>query len=95
MTGAPKSWTGQKGTEALISWIKTDLRYRTLTLLTKPQMRVIADEKQFNIPNSLKTEEYRGRLGNALSGDCSGYVPKDTLELGLAKAMISASFIKV
>ena len=52
--GAPKSWTGQKGREALISWIKTDPRYRTLAFLTKPQMRVIADEKQFCIPNSLK-----------------------------------------
>ena len=31
---------------------------------------------------------------NALSGNCSDYVPKDTLELALTKAMISACFIK-
>ena len=39
--GAPKSWTGQKGIEALISWINTDPRYRTLNILTKPRMRVV------------------------------------------------------
>ena len=41
-----------------------------------------------------QTDEYRQRLGNSLSGDCSDYVPNDTLELALMKAMISASFIK-
>ena len=49
--GAPKSWTGHKGRDALISWIKTDSRYRPLAFLSKPQMRVMADEKQFSIPN--------------------------------------------
>ena len=33
MIGAPESWTGQKGNEALISWIKTDPHYHTLALL--------------------------------------------------------------
>ena len=65
-----------------------------LAFLNKNQMRGMAEENNFSIPSSLRVDEYRKRLGNALSGDPQDYVPQDNFIQSLTKVVISASFLK-
>ena len=54
-----------------------DPRICPLAFLNKTQMREMAKENNFSTPSSLRVDEYRGKLGNALSGDPQDYVPQD------------------
>ena len=56
----------------------------------------IAEDNNFNIPSTLRVDDYRQRLVNAIHGatDGSGSTIEDSLQLALTKAMIGASFMK-
>ena len=80
--------------ENMVSWLEMDPRFCRLACLNKTQMREMAEENNLSIPSSLRVDEYRKRLGNALSGDPQDFAPQDNLIQSLTKAMISASFLK-
>ena len=92
---AQKSWTGNKARDELISWIELDKSVRDLAFMSKPEMKKIASELGFDIPSSLKVEQYRQRLGRAINGGEEDKLPPDGLEMSMVKAMLNASTLKL
>merc|ERR1711957_165882 len=80
----------------LLIWIEATPTIRPFLFKNKPQMKEIAEDNNFNIPYTLRVDEYRQRLVNASHGatDGSGSTIEDSLQLALTKAMIGASFMK-
>ena len=62
--------------------------------MSKPQMKEITDENEFDIPYNLRLDEYRRYLSNAINGVPENVKPMDDLQLSLTKAMLAASFMK-
>ena len=66
--------------------MEMDFSIRPLAFLNKTQMRQVATENNHGIPNSLKVDDYRRRLSNALGGDPQYFVSKDNLIQSLTKS---------
>ena len=78
----------------MLVWIGLDACIQLFACMGKPQMKVIVDDNNFNIPYCLKLNEYRRRLSNAVNVDMEDVMPIDDLKTSMVKAMLSSLFMK-